>query len=438
MKRVCILRAGLLIGLLTLLPGLGELNVSNARANDSWLEELDPFFIESAVETWVRKWTPDARPNAVVEHLEPYREEGETLAYIAHLEGTGFCLCGAHNLVCPVYLYSPGSAYDPGNPGCAVILGQVADRVKYFRRALAERDPALEPHYSTLRERVLDWTDLAMGYGPRLPNRNENRIDPAKVELPLTCKWHERSPYNDDCPALSPIVYDEHVAVGNEALAMAQMMYFWQWPLIGEGTHTKFYEYGWRPIGSWSQYYEPDYPGYGIPNNWPVGFLDWDLKYCRLRYDYPNLEITGYWDHSLYTHAFLLDDSYIYQVGLNSLYLNLTFESDPYTVNPGFTSYNWDLMEDSHSDPVDPGDEAVAALCYHASNTIDIPWRVCGPTPVYGKGVHENMAEALSTYFRYDSDATEMGPANANTMIEEIQWGRIVGLHVQPGTWETF
>jgi hypothetical protein len=72
--------------------------------------------VRSAVEIWVRYVTADARPDAVVERMEPYETDGEIVAYIAHLKGGGFCIAGADDLLLPVCLYSPDGTYDPGNP----------------------------------------------------------------------------------------------------------------------------------------------------------------------------------------------------------------------------------------------------------------------------------------------------------------------------------
>ena len=79
---------------------------------------LDRNEIKAAVETWVREWTPHARPDAIVESLEPYVKDNETCAYIARLSSKGYCLCGGDPLVLPVYLYCPEGSYDPRNPGC--------------------------------------------------------------------------------------------------------------------------------------------------------------------------------------------------------------------------------------------------------------------------------------------------------------------------------
>ena len=66
-----------------------------------------------------------------------------------------------------------------------------------------------------------------------------------EVEVLLTGKWNQNSPYNLDCPA------DEagpggHVYVGCVATAMVQIMYYWRYPIHGSGIHS----HNWPPYGT--------------------------------------------------------------------------------------------------------------------------------------------------------------------------------------------
>ena len=58
--------------------------------------------VRAAVQTWLRNVTADARPDAVVEKMEPHIVDGGTLAYIARLARGGFCIAGADELALPV------------------------------------------------------------------------------------------------------------------------------------------------------------------------------------------------------------------------------------------------------------------------------------------------------------------------------------------------
>ncbi len=394
----------------------GEINKAYAQGN------LGKNEIKTAVETWVRQWTPDARPDAVIGSLEPYEEEGETFAYIAHLDGGGYCLCGADQLVLPVYLYVPKGSFDPKNPGCQNVLHEIAERLRYLRNALSTHAPEIRRYYDRLSQRANDWSLLSRGLTPS-PGPGDGRgprATPEKLELELTCKWHQSSPYNDQCPVLSP-GYDEHVVVGCNSTAVAQIMYYWQWPTQGAGLHTWHYDHRWRTIGSWDS--EPLTVDPGIPLNWPKDQIS-TTKYARLRYDSTNnnLEMTGYWDSSLYAAAQKICPDTAYQTALTNLYYRLTPDSHYETVYPGNATYDWSLIKDKHSDPPDPGDEEAAELCNHIGNTITSGWGIAGTGSnfIYS-------APALETYFYYDPD-TLAKQCDPNAMISEIQWMRPCGM----------
>jgi hypothetical protein len=191
--------------------------------------------VRTAVETWVRYVTADARPDAVVERMEPYQVDGETVAYIAHLEGGGFCLCGADDLVLPVYFYSPQGTYDSQNPNYQYILWEIGTRLEYLRKGLEKRDPRVLQHQEALSERASFWQELI---AHRIPRRVESPeallTEPISMTLNLTSQWHQNSPYNNLCPMGD----GGRTVVGCVATAAAQIMRYWNWPLSGTGSHS--------------------------------------------------------------------------------------------------------------------------------------------------------------------------------------------------------
>ncbi|MBE9508274.1 MAG: C10 family peptidase [Chloroflexi bacterium] len=204
--------------------------VPTAKAGDIGEAE-----VRTAVETWVRYVTADARPDAVVERMEPYQVDGETVAYIAHLEGGGFCLCGADDLVLPVYFYSPRGTYDPENPNYQYILWEIGTRLEYLQKGLEERDPRVLQYRDALSERATFWQDLIAGRIPRRVKSPEAPLaEPEQMELNLTSRWDQRSPYNNLCPMGD----GGRTVVGCVATAAAQIMRYWNWPPSGTGSHS--------------------------------------------------------------------------------------------------------------------------------------------------------------------------------------------------------
>jgi len=195
--------------------------------------------VRAAVETWVRHVTAEARPEAVVERMEPYRVEGETVAYIAHLQGGGFCLAGADDLVLPVYLYSPHGAYDPQNPGYRYVLWEIGARLEGLRKGLAERDPQLEPYLQALSERAAFWQALIAGRAPAQPEGDESILaEPTMMTLGLTSLWHQEPPYNNVCPMGD----GGRTIAGCVATAAVQIMRYWNWPPSGVSNHSYIWD----------------------------------------------------------------------------------------------------------------------------------------------------------------------------------------------------
>jgi hypothetical protein len=183
--------------------------------------------VSKAVQTWVRQVTASRRPQAVIERLEPYQENGTTLGYIVHLGNTGYCLAGADSLVLPVYWYSPQGTYDPQNPETRYILEEIAARTRFLREELAKGAAVLQAHQEALDSRAAFWEALS---DERVAADLRPEGDPSvELVLRLTSRWHQHSPYNDACPEIPP-GSGQHAVVGCVATAMAQVMYYWRYP----------------------------------------------------------------------------------------------------------------------------------------------------------------------------------------------------------------
>lgn len=379
-------------------------------------KEMTEAEVRSAVQTWVRHVTADARPDAVVEKMEPYLVDGTIVAYVAHLAGSGFCLCGANDLVLPVYLYSPQGIYDPSIPDYQAVLQEIAERVRYLQKGVEEKDPGLESYQQALSERVFFWQDLVAG---RIPPRIEEKDaagEPDMMELNLTSTWDQHSPYNDLCPPTPPPGADEHTLVGCGPTAISQIMYYWKWPNTGAGPNaSNTYNYRWR--NNWDEESLAMNPNIPADDDW-VGRLEWtSVGVDRLR-------MNGYWDEKLYVAAQAINANAAYLNALAALYNRLTLASDTNTANFGATTYNWSIMQDDHTDPVDAGDAEVAKLCYHAGMAIE----------GMGYGFSEsgapsdNVEAALQNHFRFDPDAVYQARDTAK-MTTEILWLRPFYFH---------
>jgi len=373
--------------------------------------------VNQAVETWVRYVTADAKPDAVIERMEPYKEDGKTVAFVAHIAGGGFCLCGQDDLVEPVYLYSPEGIFHPDDPGCQFVLSEIAARTRVLTEAARLKSLAFQRHEETLQKREQMWQALIAGRVPVLKKvRMGAGVEPDMMELHLTSRWHQGHPYNDQCPYLT--YTSEQTLVGCQGTAFSQIMYYWKWPTTGMGSKSIIYDYRFRT--DWDSQPLTVNPK---PNQFPGvwrGRLDWSSGSGG------RLWMTGFWDNSIYASARNLSTNANYLTALEALYNRLTSASRSSTANFGATTYDWSILQDLHQDPSDTGDAEVAEVCHHAAVANDSYfgvdgtgsdwWRVPGP----GGG--------LAQYLQYDGDSTYTNPRNVDMMVEEIQWLRPFGM----------
>jgi hypothetical protein len=238
------------------------------------------------------------------------------------------------------------------------------------------------------------------------------------MSLPLTSRWGQGSPYNDQCPELTPGA-DEHTIVGCNATAISQIMYYWKWPQTGVGTYTDGTNYAYRWRATWDE--EPLSADPGIPSAW-TNRLQWtSTGGGRLR-------MNGYWEAGTFTSAKTLSTDAAYQTALGTLYGRLTQASTTNSANFGATTYQWNLMQDVHSDPADAGAGAVATLCYQVAVALDTDFGLgWSGSDLYRAVDIVNNRNPLVNNFLYDADAY-YGLANIVTQVtNDIQWLRPVG-----------
>jgi hypothetical protein len=395
---------------------------------------ISPEKVSKAVETWVRQVTADARTNAAIERLEPYQNNGVTLAYIVHLTNGGFCLAGASSLTLPVYFYCPQGVYDPKDPNCQLILKEIAQRHVFLEGAAAKNGAVLKPHQVELSRRARSWEDLAAGSGTTsktaqgasapvplggpVPLGNPISSGPTELVLPVTSQWDQNPPpYNAYCPTLPAGATPNHTnltVVGCVATAQAQELYYWKWPNSGVGNGTDTYNYAKAnsPIST---------PLAANPGVIPDDFTS------HLSWSGGQLTMTGWWDGSMYQQAQQFTNGMsanpAYESALTTLYNQLT----PHTtaLYADFThTIDWSAMRDSYTkentnvDSPDYVDSQIAYLDYELGVAVKMDYGVSG-SGAFGGDIPGN----LTNHFHYDSSAKDTS-LDTNQMVLEIQWMR--------------
>lgn len=360
----------------------------------------------TAVETWLKFGLTDNRPDASVARLEPHQVDGRIVAFIAHLRDGGYCLCGSDDVLLPINFYVPVGEYDPDNEELKGILEGLAARLQWVEEARSTGDKRLDPYRNKLTERAQEWRDLASGIAIR--RESESRDVPATLRLPLNSEWFQGWPYNQFCP---PVPDGSQTIVGCVATAMAQIMYYWQWPETGYSANSVDYSY--RHTDTWIS--TPQAVNPHITQQRWVNRMSWTSA------DGGQLQINGSWDTTTYNRAasdFGLAPGFI--AALDNLYAQLTPETTHHYANFAGTSYNFELMEDIPVDPNGPGAEAAALLSYHAGIAVDMNWGL-----FESGAVTANSATAYENHFRYDPD-TVYDLLDTDLIMEEIQWQRPV------------
>lgn len=191
--------------------------------------------VRSVVETWVRLHDVDGRPDATVERIEAHSKGELVVAYIAHLNDSGFCICGADDRILPIYMYSPGGRYEDAPDAFVPILEEISSRIESVIASSGRSDFTSVRIQEIAGNRPQYWASVSRGRIPQLSSGSDLSI--GQMELPLTTKWRQGGPYNDYCPWGN----GGRTVAGCVAIAGAQVARYWNWPPSGSTT----YGYNW-------------------------------------------------------------------------------------------------------------------------------------------------------------------------------------------------
>jgi len=147
--------------------------------------------------------------------------------YIFNVEGNqGFVIVSADNSVKPILGYGFKGRFEMDNipPG----LQQIMNEYK------AEISNAQENKVRANDEVNQLWEHYIFGTEQNLKSRNIRSVTPL-----LLTEWNQTTYYNTSCPA-DPQGPDGHVLVGCVAVAIGQIMKFWNYPESGTGSKTSY------------------------------------------------------------------------------------------------------------------------------------------------------------------------------------------------------
>jgi hypothetical protein len=140
----------------------------------------------------------------------------------------GFVIVSAEDAVSPVIGYSITGYYkDSDQPDSyRNFIQTYSDAIQFIRDNNIQQSAEVKSQ----------WEYYAANDPESLMNSSKDKsVDPL-----VQCKWNQSYPYNVYCPE-DPNGPGGYVYSGCVATAMAQVMYYWRYPLQGTGSHTYYY-----------------------------------------------------------------------------------------------------------------------------------------------------------------------------------------------------
>jgi len=177
--------------------------------------------------------------------------------YVFTLAGNGYVIVAAEDVLQPVIGYSFDAPYlDEDQP----------DSYRNFIQTY--RDAILFIRNNNLQQSI-DIKTLWNYYSTDNPEMLTKSTGSKSVDPLVQCKWNQSYPYNVYCPA-DPGGSGGYVYAGCVATAMAQVMYYWRYPLQGTGSHTYYY-----------------YPYGNLTANFGATTYQWEGMKNSIDYEYP-------------------------------------------------------------------------------------------------------------------------------------------------------
>ena len=130
----------------------------------------------------------------------------------------GFVILSADDCAQPILAYSTSGSFDPEN-----IPAPVRDWLFTYESRIEE---AVSQQLEATSEIAAQWEMLQSGHWSDA--KASQTVSPL-----ITAQWGQSSPYNAACPS--------NTLVGCVAVAMGQVMHYWQYPEHGTGSHSYTY-----------------------------------------------------------------------------------------------------------------------------------------------------------------------------------------------------
>jgi len=179
-----------------------------------------------AVKVFMENYPGSDKDEIVIDRVIPFTTENDTLFYVLNFKQNGFVIISADNAAPPVLGYCYKNKYEQSNlpPGLEYLLYRYKGEIFSLRTEKVEPTKEIKNKW----EQLLD--DKASGL----------KSAKGSVSPLILSTWGQGWSYNMYCP----IDNGTHVPAGCSAVAMAQVLYYWQCRVEGTGQHSYQSDYG--------------------------------------------------------------------------------------------------------------------------------------------------------------------------------------------------
>ncbi len=158
--------------------------------------------------------------NATLASVYPISYNDVIVFYIFNFKEGGYVIVSADDAFYPVIGYSLQGSYNPARPqpeGFKGMMADYRDQINFLR----QNGVVATQEIASVWDNLLQKRSLKNG---------SKGVDPL-----VPAEWNQDDPYNYLCPA-NASGPGGHVYAGCVATAMSQIMYYWRWPLQGQGS----------------------------------------------------------------------------------------------------------------------------------------------------------------------------------------------------------
>lgn len=186
---------------------------------------------------------------AIARPIQEFRGRGRLIGYFCSVSPQGFIVVSLRKELAPVKAYDDRFNLIPSDDK------GMADLIKSCMLRIIDTIESTLGNIETINNSDLvgiveidyrqNW-DYIKEYIPGMIQKNISLTDNYEQgEFLTTSIWHQRAPYNNDCPYLGcTTTINGRALVGCVATAGAQIMKYWSWPPYGVG-------YGWDDTYDW-------------------------------------------------------------------------------------------------------------------------------------------------------------------------------------------